>query len=96
MDGVGVWSTHVAGAQQNLKGSGLGMRGMFPGKLWDRFWAGIWHRLVAGIAVSWIWWHGQVAGIPEWCGSAGWRPAWLRDGYLTICGSGTGLWSGTA
>jgi hypothetical protein len=35
-------------------------------------------------------------GILAWCGSGGWRLAWLRDGYSVLCRSGTDLWPGAA
>jgi hypothetical protein len=42
---------------------------------------------------SWIWQHGQGAGIPAWCGSGSWRPAWLGMGILPCVGLawGSGL-----
>jgi hypothetical protein len=40
---------HIAGAQQGLKGGGLGWG--CPGELWDQLWAGVLHVQVAGILV---------------------------------------------
>jgi hypothetical protein len=35
---------HIAGAQQGLKGGGLGVGGSgYPGKLWDQLRTGVWH-----------------------------------------------------
>jgi hypothetical protein len=46
----------MAGAQQGLKGGGLGWswhpgEGGYPGELRDRLWAGVWYSLVVGILV---------------------------------------------
>jgi hypothetical protein len=86
----------MAGVQQGLKGSGLGGRGGYPGKLWDRLQAGVLCRLVVRILVVvvlraqprgrysgmvWVWQLEASVG---------------RVVYPTVCGSGTGLWPGTA
>jgi hypothetical protein len=91
--GGGLVLPRVAGAQQGLKGSGLGGRGRYPGELWDRLQAGVHHRLVAGIPVvvdpvaqlrgvysSVAWVRGLEAGSAE-----GWvsRHVWFWHGAVT-------------
>jgi hypothetical protein len=85
----------VAEAQQGLQCSGLGGRGgSVSCGTSSRLGSGAeWWR---GSQWSWIWRHDRGVTILVLCGSVGWRPARLRDGYPTVCGSGTQLWPGAA
>jgi hypothetical protein len=80
----------VAGAQQGLKGSGLQGGAGIPAS------CGTGSRLGSGAD----WWrdpggHGSVAWPRGRYSGVVW-PAWLRDGYLVVCGSGAELWPGAA
>jgi hypothetical protein len=80
---------HVAGTHQGLKDSGLGWGTGIPAS-WGWAWTGSRDPGgcgSGGMAKGWVFW--QDVG---W----GWQPAWLRDGYPAMCGSGTELWPGAA
>jgi hypothetical protein len=64
------WILVMAGAQQGLKGSGLGEGAGMPAS------CGTGSRLGSGADCGGIWvvmgqWHGQGADIPAWCGQRG-------------------------
>jgi hypothetical protein len=71
----------VAGAQEGLKGSGLGEGAGIPSSCGtsSRLWSGMdgWW----GSWCSWIWWCGPGADILAWCGPGGWRLVQLRGRF---------------
>jgi hypothetical protein len=69
---------YIAGAQQGLKGGGLGEGSWYPSKLWDQLWTGSWGpaqtggrdpggRGSGGVAKGWVFQHGVGLAAGDWC-----------------------------
>jgi hypothetical protein len=82
------WILVMAGAQQGLKGSGLGEGAGMPASCGtgSRLWRRLWRDLGGHGSVAWP--RGRYSCV-VW-------PAWLRDGYPIVCGSGAELWPSAA